>query len=435
METSTIKPSDLDNALRLFERLATGQHSETDVDFLRVAAIASGQEGQFQFGKFVVNVGSGKNIHIGDKIVVGSDAGIIRATIESIYADLSRNVFQFSLREYFRAIRMYAREFPYLSLNGPLDRSLSDVYVPLDVVTDSTDTHSKQSQRRVQDIRTALADAITGKFNGALVVGAPGAGKSTILRQILNHAWDSPHEIGLSEPHLAILVRFQFLVKSTGASLEERLWGACRESNEYMLSSPPPTNWFLEWPKLTGKQWLLLLDGLDEVPPDKEIDVEAWLRRVRESGYMSILTSRNTPAIVSSKFLRTHFKWYQVRPLTGAQQLSLARKWLDDESDHFFEQLERLRTADLVETPLLLTIAAIVFSSDRSLPTRRSALYRRFVNVWLTEAMRRGLAEDLGEVSAYIKDAFCHIALSMSVQAGSRTESAVRTELAHFFRS
>jgi tetratricopeptide (TPR) repeat protein len=426
----------LDNeTLNLFDRLALGSNADRDMQSLRLAAIASGSDGQFQFGKFIVNLGSGKDVHIGDKIILGASAENVRKAVESIQVELARNSFQVSLREYFRAIRMYAREFPYLSVNFPLGKSLADVYVPIDVISDSNDPNPQRSEGQERDIRTALEDSMTGSTRCTLLLGPAGAGKSTILRQILEHAWDRPEEIGLKEAHLAILVRFQFLVKATGGSLEERLWAACRESNEYVLSSPPPPSWFTEWPRITGRRWLLLLDGLDEVPDARKAEIESWLRQVQESGYVTVVTSRNIPAISSSKFLRSRFTWYRVKPLTISQQRSLARNWLGSESDQFFHELKRFKTAELLETPLLLTIAAVVFHSDKKLPGRRSSLYRRFVDVWLAEAARRGLSEDLGDISQYVREGLRHLAFLMSTQHGCRTEAVLKNELSQFFTS
>jgi tetratricopeptide (TPR) repeat protein len=420
------------NAQELFDRLAQGLRVDEDVRALRIAAISSGEEGKIQFGKFIVNVGSGRDIQIGDRVVVGSTAEAIRHEIESVHSQIKNNLFDLSLREYFRALRQYSREFPYLSVDFPLGKTLTDVYVPLDLISDFSNLAVGQIESRGHDIRFAFQHTSSGPTRSTLLLGPPGAGKSTLLRQILEHAWDRPTEIGLNEPHIPILVRFQFLMRATGG-LEERLWGACKESNEYVLASPPPPNWFTEWPKITGFRWLLLLDGLDEVTPEQMKDFETWLRKVQESGYTSVVASRNIPSITGSEFLRTFFDWYRIGPLTTEQQERLVRNWVGDRAASFFSDFKRLKTGSLSETPLLLTIAAVVFQSDKQLPSRRSLLYNRFVDVSLKEAVRRGLENDLGESSLYIWEALTQVALSMSVNWGSPTTSYLKRDLARFF--
>ena len=91
------------------------------------------------------------------------------------------------------------------------------------------------------------------------------------------------------------------------------------------------------------------------------------------------------------------FAVYEVLPFSKSQQERFAQRWLSVGVEKFLIELERMKTGELQGTPLLLTIAAAVYSSDDCLPKRRSSLYERFISIWLEEAKKRGLTEDLGE--------------------------------------
>src|SRR5262249_52377749 len=62
----------------------------------------------------------------------------------------------------------------------------------------------------------------------------------------------------------------------------------------------------------------------------------------------------------------------------------------------FLKSFQRFANGELGGTPLLLTIAAIVYYQSGSLPVRRSELYRQFVDDTWREALRRGGHGGLG---------------------------------------
>ncbi|MEA5599232.1 tetratricopeptide repeat protein [Rivularia sp. UHCC 0363] len=63
---------DSDDLLAIIERILSHQHTETDLALLRQAISASSNQGTLQIGKYNVNIGEGRDIHIGDKIYQGS---------------------------------------------------------------------------------------------------------------------------------------------------------------------------------------------------------------------------------------------------------------------------------------------------------------------------------------------------------------------------
>ena len=79
---------DSDDLLAIIERILSHQHTEADLALLRQAISASSNQGTLQIGKYNVNIGEGKDVHIGDKIYQGADAEAIREIIASLLREL-----------------------------------------------------------------------------------------------------------------------------------------------------------------------------------------------------------------------------------------------------------------------------------------------------------------------------------------------------------
>jgi Effector-associated domain 10 len=58
--------------------------SEGDINQLRQSLTASNGKDVVQLGKYNVNIGDGKDIHIGDKVYQGADAQTIRTILLEI---------------------------------------------------------------------------------------------------------------------------------------------------------------------------------------------------------------------------------------------------------------------------------------------------------------------------------------------------------------
>lgn len=75
---------DSEDLLAIIDRILRQHHSDGDLDVLHQAISASSSPGSLQIGKYNVNIGEGKDIHIGDQIYQGADAEVIREIIKEI---------------------------------------------------------------------------------------------------------------------------------------------------------------------------------------------------------------------------------------------------------------------------------------------------------------------------------------------------------------
>jgi len=340
-----------------------------------------------------------------------------------------------AVADYLADVGDYCASLPYLTLHDIRPpRTLDQVYVPLQarprprrdsplIPGPSPFEGEGQGLKDLEDLHRPLSIAEVMRRREPphlLILGEPGAGKSTLLRQLAERAWEQPQAVGLDAPHLPLLVPLRRLASAEGA-LEERLSRAL--AGELALQQALPPGFFARWPAQTGAPWLILLDALDEVPADERAPLMQWLRGVLKGLEPNRIVITARPAgYAPGELDETLFGHYDLLPFTTEQTGQFADRWFGERKDDFLGELERVRAGDLRGTPLLLTIAAKVYLEQGALPERRSALYGQFVNLWLDEAKKRGLDDELGDRLAGPVDLhlarLAHLALRLTEQPG-----------------
>ncbi|MBO3460237.1 hypothetical protein G7B40_023740 [Aetokthonos hydrillicola Thurmond2011] len=89
-----------DKTNSILKRIAENKQTEADVQYLRKLLISDDSESLKQLGKYNINIGTGKDIHIGDKVYYQNNDEAIQALIQVIRASQYKN----SEVEYFRTI-------------------------------------------------------------------------------------------------------------------------------------------------------------------------------------------------------------------------------------------------------------------------------------------------------------------------------------------
>lgn len=347
--------------------------------------------------------------------------------------------FDAALRDYLRALQLYCVKHPYLSLDKYLrDRrnSLGEVYVPL-VAQAGQEEHGGKLVNVAEYLREVGASKTPKHI---LITGSPGGGKSTLLRQTAGHAWVPPDNAGQNARYLPMVVRLQALALTEGEpSLEKRLLKALGKAGDLVLAVNPPENFIAEWSRRTNARWLFLLDGLDEVPSSDRALFLRWLddfvKTVHGQGHHVVITSR--PAAELNEELGGGFDTYSLLLFTGEQQREFASRWFGDQAEEFFDEVRRVETEYLNATPLLLTIAAVVYGPPQwRLPDRQAELYEKFVDIWLAEAEAGRLKLEVGErLSQAVHRVLEHLALAMTEDPGDNSEETLARETTEFLRN
>jgi len=426
-------PPDLKQAL---ERLQAGVMDASDGETLRRA---------FQAGQIVLATGE-RAVAIGgsveDTVIVAGDNNIVsvfkgataesvRQALQKILERIASDRYSASLQEYFRALRRYCAELPYLTLTDIRPpKNLDEVYVPLRARPREKEPLPRQpaAQGESLTVEQVLRQTQTPHL---LILGQPGAGKSTLLRQLAERAYDDPHSIGLERPHLPLLLPLRALALADG-SLEERLNQALK--HEIRLPRALPDGFLDALPQHLDVPWLFLLDGLDEVPADSYLSLTRWISDLlaRPDIARVIITSRPS-AYTEKEWDTARLSVYEIQPFTRDQTAELVRRWFGEEASAFLQALETVRSGVLTETPLLITIAAKVYLERKSLPERRSQLYQEFVDIWLDEAKKRGLRDELDpDVLDLAQPALAHLALAMTDHPDWMDEKTLKPVVADY---
>jgi hypothetical protein len=227
-----------------------------------------------------------------------------------------------------------------------------------------------------------ILDTFGGTSNRSIIIGSPGAGKSTWSR------WLQRKLLTNSKPHLAVFVRLRDLVKS---DLLPSHLNLVRDAAGTHLREEVDSTAVRRW----CKDGLLtfILDGFDEIPPIQRDAVLSWVQelvRAIEPASL-IITSRPVTTSHLDELPKTwlHWeilpfdegriteyisRWYAFAPVLSEKTRAvdaeaLAQRWLND-----------FAVRPLVGTPLMLATILMVHHMDGELPRGRSKLYERYVS-------------------------------------------------------
>lgn len=234
----------------------------------------------------------------------------------------------------------------------------------------------------------------THKQTSVVIYGVAGAGKSTwskwFQRETLVSEWAG----------ISIRVELRKLVNEKLVSFHDLI----RASVGKHFAEELTTERIAQW--LDKKLVIFILDGFDEVPPDKREDIVDWILELQSAirGCPLIITSRilttdhldnligweywNIDSFDEPRIIKYIERWYTSTPLNinAIKQVDaklLASTWRDDPT-----------IEPLTGNPLLLSTLLMVNHLDGSLPSGRSELYKRYVEGML------GLWDDRRQVTA-----------------------------------
>ncbi|MFJ8785360.1 NACHT domain-containing protein [Streptomyces sp. NPDC102476] len=257
----------------------------------------------------------------------------------------------------------------------------------------------QEHKRRRAEAREAAAEAQAAtvhtyapidalqRYRRIVVVGDPGAGKTTMLRHLaLRMATQAEHETLPELPAYVELFRF---VESGHESLLDHL--AEQWAEQYGFEDA--RDYIVE--RLTDGSAALLLDGLDEVLGGESAqEAESAYRRV--TAELARLASRFPRAPIAATCRRQgwrgglpQFQVLEALDFEWPQIETFVANWFGA-ADRRRAGLVRALSANgrlqtLAANPLLLSLIAIVYERDLELPERRAALYQRCVEVLLRE--------------------------------------------------
>lgn len=285
-------------------------------------------------------------------------------------------------------------ELPYRSIIG--DSGNSGREVPLSkIYIRHPFRAARGAQSQEQTSSTTLDQVLCGSRN-IFIQGEPGSGKSSMCRHLAVQlatcflSGDSPKFIPVYLPARPLAA----IAQTHGGSLLDRAVHIVRAQLRHSLDEA-----FFKTPLRADWKWLIIVDGIDEIPSDDErkrllgeIAVESdRLRAVAKF----IVASRPFGYSVES-LSPDRYDRYIIEPFTQAQARELAARWFEylgcgsRIAEAFFAQIEGRNASFVLQTPVLLTLATLLFANnpEAGLPPQRVELYRRFVRLMIRQSNR-----------------------------------------------
>ncbi|MEO0768578.1 MAG: NACHT domain-containing protein [Cyanobacteria bacterium J06649_4] len=216
-----------------------------------------------------------------------------------------------------------------------------------------------------------------------MVLGGPGIGKSTFLRKIGLETLKRDGQVQQEcIPVFLELKKFR----------EEQLDIQQKVVEEFETCKFPAADVLVESALEQGKL-LILFDGLDEVPSKNLNHVIEKIEDFvdRHDGNRFVASCRI--AAYRSSFRR--FTDVTIAEFDDEQIEQFINRWFGSEEDKALGTAEKYRellfednhkaTKELSQTPLLLTFLCLVYDREQTLPSKRSVLYERALNIILHE--------------------------------------------------
>jgi hypothetical protein len=296
---------------------------------------------------------------------------------------------------------------------------------------------------------TAAADEWLAGGKYRLLIGRPGAGKSSLLRFAATDLLSSrPQSIGLHREHatdLPIWLPFGFLCRHLEASTENSLVSA---AEAWLKSQSASHLWPLVQRALQDDRLLLLVDGIDEWSDVRAAEralgiLEAFLGRTNASALLS-----TRPYAVDRLNWRLSWAQAELTPLTDDQRRRIAAGILlparSPEAapviqstwsagvEAFLDQLAATpELAELSRSPLFLTLLAATWQGE-PLPRQRFKIYARLVELLIEkhpQMRQRASHADGGPLTAVeATTLFAAVAYRLRVKdpAGAVTKTEMR---------
>lgn len=224
----------------------------------------------------------------------------------------------------------------------------------------------------VKEKRVSGLDSMA-KFSKLMILGKPGAGKTTFLKHLAIQCIGGKFEAD----RVPVFVTLKDFAEKEGQP----------DLLKYIEQWMPPGVAQHTLPILRAGRTLILLDGLDEV---RDADSSWVLKQIRDFSQrfpenQFVITCR----IAAQEYTFEQFTEVEIADFDNKQIADFSSKWFHSKDDpikakRFMEKLEEEEPIkELATNPLLLTLLCLVFEDSGSFSTNRAELYQMGVDVLL----------------------------------------------------
>jgi hypothetical protein len=249
---------------------------------------------------------------------------------------------------------------------------------------------AKQRSFQPEDCQKQEGLKVANEKQYLMVLGGPGAGKSTFLRRMGLEALKGKKG---NFKYACIPVFIELKKFNTGEiNIEKEI------AEEFRICSFPSHDEFTAKALEQGKL-LILLDGLDEVPTERMNKAIRQIQNFVDLHDQNRFITSCRVAAYRHNFRR--FTDVAMADFDDAQIENFITNWFRSEPQTGQDCWKKLNNKEyksakeLTQTPLLLTLVCLLYQRSRKFPTNRATLYERALRVLLEEwAAEKGIPHE-----------------------------------------
>jgi hypothetical protein len=310
-------------------------------------------------------------------------------------------------------------------------KRLEDIYINLDTYLIPASRHVCAEEKTALQ---PLEEAVLSSSEHILILGGPGAGKTTAMKKLL-HLFVVANAPAFRANAFPVLIRlkdvdyasrhhnyianeiarlFNFsMVSEIGPGVDKLAPSFQRTVNDIRMDA------FLSYVEKLAP--LVVLDGFDEIPSNAARSaVLQEIRAIadRPAGVRIIITCRTGEI----SWISEDFAEFEIAPLSWSQIEEFALKWLQEPAKckNFINEIRESPFADVAIKPLTLAQLCALYERSGKIPEKPKTVYKRVVRLLLQEwDEQRGVNRKSGYSQFDVEEKqefLSHLAYYFSVQ-------------------
>lgn len=264
------------------------------------------------------------------------------------------------------------------------NRNLTDVYIELDIDLEPRRKKMQDEPESKKKIYEILAD--NDNKNHVIILGGPGAGKTTTVKYICQ---------SLLTAELSINYNFPILINLRDIKDNESIYSVLKnilgievytkeKDKTFNLENVSLRNKYVN-SYLNSLQAVLILDGFDEIKPSRIEDFFSEIKLLMSSltSSMVVLTSRSP----SYNYSIDNSIEYEICDLDKQQIEEFADKWFKNTctSQSFVAELNNSKFYDLSIRPLTLAHLCAIYERTGKFYDKPKSIYKKLVRILIEE--------------------------------------------------
>ena len=277
----------------------------------------------------------------------------------------------------------WASQVSFRDMNDSKD--LNDIFVDLDFYF----TPLRQRLSETENSKKISLINLLSQRNNIVIVGQPGAGKTTTIKKIfIDSILRINEEFKYTFP---LLIRLRELKRKKKTDTHVLLQEILAKVGVFITLKKKTGLKFNMYRSLYSEfidslNPLIILDGYDEIEDELlRDDIDSTLRYLALSLEKSnfILTSRS--ADYNLHINKTSV--YEICPLTESQIINFASKWINNEesSSNLITQLKGSPYWDTTMRPLTISHLCAIYERNNSIPERPKSVYKKLIFLLLED--------------------------------------------------